>query len=418
MAYLKLVAAVLLALLVWAALLVVGALLGWWRQPIATPGDATAFMAAAVERLEADNHGDAALLLIEDGKPFAEHYASVAGTVDRDTVFPLASMSKWIAAWAVMTLVQDGRVALDGPINGYLKRWKLPTGEFDPDAVTVARLLSHTAGLGDGLGFADYAADAQVPDLLASLDRPGASSGEPVRIGVDFAPGARWKYSGGGYLVLELLVEDVSGEPFDQYVRTRILQPLGMSRSSYGFLGDIENAAHCYSADGQPAPYYRYAARAATALAASAGDLARFAAAQLRDHGGRPLDQAHIDAMRRPHGSVLGQDIWGLGTMLYAPTRSGDFVFGHDGANEPEINSALRVNPDTGDAIVVLSTGNGTLASAIGFQWVLWQTGLPDFIGAPGEVRRTLPALLGGWVIILAGVVIVVLRRIRRNPSS
>ncbi|MEJ2258568.1 MAG: hypothetical protein P8X98_16565 [Woeseiaceae bacterium] len=64
--------------------------------------------------------------------------------------------------------------------------------------------------------------------------------------------------------------------------------------------------------------------------------------------------------------------------MLYAPTPAGDFVFGHDGANDPSINSAVRINQDHGDALVALSTGPAYSASRIGYEWVLWQTGCPD----------------------------------------
>ena len=87
--------------------------------------------------------------------------------------------------------------------------------------------------------------------------------------------------------------------------------------------------------------------------------------------------------------------------MLYAPAARGHFVFGHDGANEPAINASVRVNPVTGDGIVVLVTGSRTLASKLGSDWVFWQTGLPDFLSIPGEVKRVVPVLLGGALTIL-----------------
>src|SRR5690606_13490766 len=104
---------------------------------------------------------------------------------------------------------------------------------------------------------------------------------------------------------------------------------------------------------------------------------------------------------------------WGLGTVLYAPTDGGDFVFGHDGVNEPAVNASVRVNPDTGDAIVVLVTGSQTLASELGGHWVFWQTGLPDFFSIPGEIRRVVPALLGGALLIVL-VAFAAARRRRR----
>ena len=68
--------------------------------------------------------------------------------------------------------------------------------------------------------------------------------------------------------------------------------------------------------------------------------------------------------------------------------EAGAFVFGHDGQNEPAINSAVRINPGTDDAIVVLTSGNKSLATKLGFEWVYWQTGTPDFLGIGNVVKK------------------------------
>jgi CubicO group peptidase (beta-lactamase class C family) len=415
MFYLKVAMATLVALALWMFLMVWGAASGWWREPLAPPGDSEAFMRAAVAQLER-NPGNAAMVLIEGGKVVGEHYAGQA-PVNRDTVFAVASLSKWLAAWGVMVLVEEGRVDLDRPVSDYLTRWKLPESGFDHRGVTVRRLLSHTAGLTDGLGWGEYQPDERVPTLEQSLSNPRASSGEDVTIAVGRPPGSAWEYSGGGYLILELLVEEVSGRPFDAFMRDAVFQPLGMSRSTYDYLGDIEGSAKSYDRSGRPAPIYRHASKAATALNTSAGDLTRFVLAQLSNVSGRPLEHDTIDAMRKPHASSMGADLWGLGTILYAPTDSGDFVFGHDGSNEPAINATARINPDTGDAIVALTTGSHA-ASAIGSHWVFWQTGLPDVLSVGSEVERVMPVMLGGALVILLGAVVLAWRRRRRVAAS
>lgn len=410
MSNMKLAVITLIALVLWTTVVVTGALFGWWRQPVAPTGDAQAFMRAAIELLEHDNRGNAALVLIEDGAIRAEYSSSKADAVDRDTVFATASMSKWIAAWGVMKLVDERKIDLDRPVEEYLTRWRLPGSPFDHRKVTTRRLLSHTAGLTDGLGFADYRPDEPLPTLEESLAKPRASSGQPVAIEVGMEPGSKWQYSGGGYLLLELLIEEVSGESFDAFITRTLLQPIGMTRSGYDYLGDVENSAKSYDQQGRPAPIYRYASKAATGFVSSASDMARFALAQLPVVTDKPLAQSTIDAMRKPHASSQGVDIWGLGTMLYAPAASGDFVFGHDGANEPAINAAVRVNPDTNDAIVALVTGSPTLASTLGSHWVFWQTGVPDFLSIPAEIRRVSPVLLGGSVTILLAVIFIAWR--------
>ncbi len=402
MFYLKVAIATLVTLALWVGLVLVGVLHGWWREPIATPGDARAFVDAAIEIIEERNGGNVALVLLEAGEVFDEYYATSGDHVDRDTLFPAASMSKWIAAFGVMKLAEDGRVDLDRPVGDYLTRWQLPPSEFDNDGVTVRRLLSHMAGLTDGLGYGDYEPHEEVPTLEASLSEPRASSREVVKIAVGREPGTQWEYSGGGYLILQLLVEEVTGQTFEDYMQLVILKPMGMDRSTHRYIGTMENASKSYDEIGEPATMYRHASSAATGFASTAADMALFLQAQLPGRvAANPLRAETIAAMRDPQASILGFEIWGLGTMLYAPTATGDFVFGHGGQNDPAINTEARVNPDTGDGIVVLVSGSQSLATILGFHWVFWQTGLPDFLGVEPEIRRAMTAILAGAAAIL-----------------
>ncbi len=325
-------------------------------------------------------------------------------------------MSKWITALGVMKLVERGALDLDAPIAEYLSRWQLPESEFARDEVTVRRLLSHTAGLADGLGFGDYAPDETIPSLEDSLLNPRASSGLPVEIRLSRTPGESWEYSGGGYLILQLIVEEVSGQSFEDYMEATLLQPLGMSGSTFRYIGALENRTISYDADGNPAPLYRYAASAATGFSASAADLTRLVQAlSERDETQESVFQLEtITMMREPQASIFGIDAWGLGTILYAPTSSGDYVFGHDGQNDPALNAAVRINPDSGDAIIVLGSGNPSLATYLGFEWVFWQTGVPDVLGIGFVTDRGLQIFGFGAVLIL-GLLVVGVIRIRRS---
>ena len=87
-----------------------------------------------------------------------------------------------------------------------------------------------------------------------------------------------------------------------------------------------------------------------------------------------------LEEMRRPHASQLGAAIWGLGTMLYAGNDAGGFVIGHDGNNDPAINTAARLDPATGNGVVVLETGNRLLATTMAGEWLFWRTGNVDFL--------------------------------------
>ena len=111
--------------------------------------------------------------------------------------------------------------------------------------------------------------------------------------------------------------------------------------------------------------------------------------------------------MRKPHASVLGADMWGLGTMLYVPNGQGDFIIGHDGKNEPAINASARLNPANGDSIILLETGKPLLATIIAGEWVFWQTGAIDFLMLLASKQMAV-VILAGWIlIVLAGVILI-----------
>lgn len=399
--------------LVWSGSALYGGLYGWWLKPVAERGDVDGFFDAMTERVDRVP-GALAFALIDDGQIVREYFHGAG--VNRETLFPTASLSKWLTAYGVMRLVQQGRVELDRPVSAYLQRWQLPDRGFDNDQVTLRRVLSHTAGLTDGLGFGDYTADETVPSPLASLEHPRASGGRRAEISVGVAPGSEWKYSGGGYLLLQLLVEEVSGQGFADFMREQVFDPLEMPRASYVFLGTASNTSGSFDADGKAVAYSRYAADAATGLAASLVDLERFVLAQLQPSPSA-LPSQYVADMQRPLGRSLGADIWGAGVMLYAPVASGAYVFGHDGANDPAINSAVRINPDNGDAIVVLATGGSAPASTLGYHWVMWQTGMPDVLAFETALSSAIPPLLIGDALIVLGCLLLLFRRRRRKAA-
>ena len=410
-------------MLAWLMFVFVGTLHGWWRRPLAPQGEARAFAAAAVRKLEQNRRGNLVFVLIQAGRPVAEHAAAPAGQpVDRDTLFQVASLSKWVSAWGVMTLVESGKLDLDKPIGHYLTRWKLPKSEFNNDAVTVRRLLSHTAGLTDGLGYGGFSPGVAVQSLEDSLTRASdASPHADGRVRVGLAPGTKWRYSGGGYTLLQLVIEEVSGEPFESYMTRAVFRPLGMNRSRYSVGTGVSNVAAFFGEDGSVATHYRFTSLAATSLYTSALDLTRFVTAHV--HGpssGEPpgrgvLTPATLELMRRPHASQFGAEIWGLGTMLYAPNEADGFIIGHDGSNEPAVNTTARLDPASGDAIIILETGNRLLATELGSDWVFWKTRSIDFLEFTRVSTRFIRLIVGGWVALLAATTAAILWRRRRS---
>lgn len=412
MAIWKLILICVALLLVWVTLSLFGAFRGWWMSPVVGQNDLNAFYDYAVGVLEERNKGASALVLINDGQIAKEYYASPSQSVNAQTVFAAASMSKWIAAYAMMTLVEVGRADLDAPVSQYLTRWQLPESPFDNGAVTIRRLLSHTAGLDDNLGFGEYALDEKLPSLETELKNPRASSGRDVSMAVATQPGDEWQYSGGGYLLIELLIEELTNKTYEDYVREAVFEPLDMMHAGYDALDSYRNNAGLYSRDGRWVPSSQYASSAATGLIISSDDLAKFLIAQTHDNNAtRPLSAEAIRAMREPHGRTAGANIWGLGTILYAPSQRGDFVFGHDGANEPAVNTIARVNPDNGDAVIALVSGHPSIATGIGSEWVLWQTGRPDVLAIEAVLSSVLIPMTVGGLLIVAMFAVIGFRR-------
>ena len=392
-----------------------GGLSGWWLTPVAKSGEVDQYYNAMRNLIDAGNKEDIAMVVIEEGEVARAYFSGVENQIDGDTLFPTASLSKWITAYSIMMLVEDQLVDLDAPISEYLTRWRLPKSAFNNDSVTIRHLLSHTSGLGDGLGFGDFQASEPVPSLVESLKKPRSSSGENADIILAAEPGSNWAYSGGGYLILQLIIEEVSQQSYSSFVNERVFTPLKMTRSNFEYLGGYENRTEFYDNESTKTPLLKYQASAATGLSSTANDLIQFARANTSSTASSTaLSNELVKQMQHPTGQELGADIWGLGVMLYAPTGHNNYVFGHDGGNEPAINSTVRINPESGDALIVLVSGNSTLASTIGYHWVLWQTGQPDFLSFEAALgSAVVPIFFGAGVIIVLITLIRISKRTR-----
>lgn len=415
----RIILAGIVALALWAALVAVGAREGWWQPMPAPQGDTAGFMRWAQGRYAAQTHGNIAIVLLDNAEAAQSYYASHGRAVDADSLFQVASLSKWLTAWGVMTLAEQGRIDLDAPVSRYLTRWHLPESAFDNEQVTVRRLLSHTAGLTDGLGFLGFAPDQTIPSIEQELsDVADAMTGADGIVRVGARQDGTWRYSGGGYLILQLLIEEVTQEPFNDYMRRAVFAPLGMASSTF-VDPDPNRLAEFYATDGSEAIHYRFAATGAASLYTSASDMTRFLQAHVAGADGAPpgrgvLSPRTLEMMRAPEARLATLPVWGLGPTLYAPNGAGGFVIGHDGGNFPAINTTARLDPATGDGVIVLQTGSETLARELGGAWTYWQTGVvPLDTLVLFDLRGILIVFaVGALVIILCAIVVA--RRGRR----
>jgi CubicO group peptidase (beta-lactamase class C family) len=151
--------------------------------------------------------------------------------VTTSTLFEAQSISKAIAATATLVLADSGKLSLDADVNTYLKSWKLPDNQLQlQEKVTLRRILSHSAGLNVG-SFDGYRSGEPIPALLQILNGEKPANNVPIR--VEAVPGSDSRYSGGGGEVEQQLLEDVTGEPFPLLMKRLVLEPNGMTLSTY-----------------------------------------------------------------------------------------------------------------------------------------------------------------------------------------
>ena len=258
--------------------------------------------------------------------------------VTADTPFPAASISKVLTAYAILGLVDEGVLDLDTPVNSYLTRWQVPAlGRNNPDEVTIRRILSHTAGL-SAEGYAGFTADHEIPTLEQFLD---GIAGDPVRVII--SPGRRFMYSGGGYTVLQLLIEEVTGMLFADYMQTTVFEPLGMTHSSFEWSPEL-GAVTQYTVNNEVYPNVVHVDQAAGGVYTTANDLAAFFAALLHD------DRA--EAIFTPNAGTES-DPYGFGVYAHH-TETGEPMIWHDGLGRG-MHAIFYLFPEHDEGVVVLT---------------------------------------------------------------
>lgn len=339
--------------------------------------------------------------------------AGAADPVKPSTRFQACSISKPIAVLAMLKLVDDGRLDLDADINESLRSWQVPpSGSWQP-RITLRQLASHTAGLTTS-GFPGYRRDADLPTTLEVLTGTAPANTEGVR--PDLVPGLQFRYCGGGTLVLQLLLEEVTGRPFAELMAESVLGPLGMTDSGYDQPLPVslhDQAAHGHGRAGAEVPggWHVYPEQATAGLWTTPGDLIRYAMgvqAAAAGAEGSQLGRELAGEMLRPQTPPLaaamrigGLNTLGLGLFL----RSVDgrsTTFGHSGGNEG-FRCHLLAHRHAGTAAAVMTNGDGGVplvleifnAIAEQFQWSDYD--ISPLEGDPAPVKAV-DAFIGQFV--------------------
>jgi CubicO group peptidase (beta-lactamase class C family) len=298
--------------------------------------------------------------------------------VNAETLFQAGSISKPVAAMAALHLVGEGKLSLDEDVNAKLTSWKVPPSSAAPGAtVTLRELLTHTAGF-TVHGFPGYAAGAAVPTVAQVLNGEKPANTDPIRL--ENVPGKEWKYSGGGYTVMQQLVLDVAKEPFPKLLHDTVLAPIGMTHSSYEQPLPERlraNAATPYAGDGTPIPggAHTYPEMAAAGLWTTPSDLTKYMIEVQQSLLGKTNHVLSRDLTQQM--LTAGKGNWGLGLQIGGSASNP--YFSHGGVNEgfESLFVAYSHNGE-GAAVMTNAAGGSRLAEEV-MGSIATVYGWPDF---------------------------------------
>ncbi len=311
--------------------------------------------------------------------------AGQARPVTGTTRFQACSISKPIAALAMLRLVDRGLLDLETDINSKLRSWRLPRNNDWQPVVTLRQLVSHSAGLTTS-GFPGYQRTDELPTTVQILR--GMHPANTFGVRVDTVPGTQFRYSGGGTLAMQLLLEDVTGTPFPDLMRELVLDPVGMADSDYtqpppADVHGVLASGHYVTGDAVVGGWHVYPEMATAGLWTTPADLCRYALAVGAAYAGAPgglISQPLAREMLTPQilatDRIGGLDALGLGPFLSA---SGPARFGHSGGNEGFKCHLLAYRDLGAGAAVMTNSDLGTYALQRAFATIASEHNWPDY---------------------------------------
>ena len=274
-----------------------------------------------------------------------------------NTLTRIASISKSMTAVAIMQLVEQGLIDLEQPIQNYLPDFpKKEQGE-----ITTRHLLSHTSGVGQYLNDKEIENKINYSSLKDAMqvfqDRP-----------LLFEPGSKYFYTTYGYVILGKMIEEVSGQPFEEYMQNHIWDKAGMSNTGIEQAGQVYQDKSCL--------YHKKKKKAKLATQndlsnrvpgggfySTSSDVLKFGIALLE---GQFINKETLELMLESADVTYDGNSYGLGWTFYAPKPDDNKVFGH-GGGQTGCTSQLFIVPQSKTVIVVLSNTSRTYPDVVGF---------------------------------------------------
>lgn len=335
-------------------------------------------------------------------------YADVesAREMTPDTICRAESISKSVTAWGVMKLEEQGRIILDESVRTYLPPGTLPVPPDGHGEISIRRLLSNSAGLGLGSigSAAEYEPEGKLPPLASYITKE-----------VEYVQpsGTGFMYSNTGFNLLQLVVEEVTGKAFADYMDESVLTPLGMHDSSYQWENWMRpRIAKGYERDGDTVEPYVYAATASGGLLTTVGDVARFVAAGMYDGTDTRISRISLNTIHTPEIPIPGlfgfvADSYGFGHFV-EQLPNGFRAVWHGGQGHGWMTH-FHLVPETGDGIVILTNSERSwpFFSHILTDWAQWAgLGSVKF----GLIATATRALWWGIGAVLLGSLVQIVR--------
>jgi len=354
------------------------ALIGTALEVRANP--ATPALTPLQERIDAlrQEHGipGASIAVIDDGeiawaRGFGMADQASGRPVTADTLFHAQSITKTLTALATVKLLASRDIALDEPVNRYLKGWTIPENEYTKKVpVSFRMLLNHTGGLSNPYPDGCCGPNETLPTLQQVLRGLPPATNNPLT--VERIPGTSFNYCNGCYTVLQPALESISQKPFPSLMKELVFTPAGMNKSTFDntfFLNDTSRIAIPYDVDGRPhgrAPM-RHPILSTGLMWSTASDLARFnlAFTKALNSGHGLIDQHLAEQLSIPSSTANRSMGFELGNRDADAKARGNYLF-HSGTGNGAVSlSIISLDGNHGAVFLINKGPNPWLTTSI-----------------------------------------------------
>jgi len=270
---------------------------------------------------------------------------------NQDLIFQVASISKVITAICVMKLVEGGALKLNESANNHLKNWKIKNEKNKEEKITIEQLLSHTGGVSCS-GFRGYAQNEEIPSMTQILEGKDPSNNE--KIYCKYKKG-KYRYSGGGYQILQKIIEDVTNESFEKISEKFIFKPLRMTKTSFS-TPDEERASGFEEGREVRGRCFIYPEKAAAGLWTTSNDLAKFIIElqlSYKNQSNKIISKESINKILSPLVKAEG-DHMGLGVYI-SRDKKRFYHTGHNVGYRSKFIADLK-----GNGVIILTNNENT----------------------------------------------------------